>query len=138
MLMEAYNLQNLASFDLDISTGKMTISGGTYAGYEVFTPPPFDNQATRIVRFTNAAVDYPLRCSNPDNLYTTGSVLKCEVSAPWSDGVNRRYATWSSSTNNPAGALSVVRDDYVRADAYNFDLGMYFGDDCSAENDQHP
>lgn len=132
LITEAPTGSNFGLFDLDISTGKMSISGGTWAGYEVYALPPYDNQALRVIRFTNRPVEYPLRCSNPDGVYVIGSVLKCEVSAPWADSVVRRYALWSSSNSSPVGPWSIMRDDYVRAGSYNYDVGMFFGDDCSA------
>lgn len=131
MLTEAYNLPNLARFDLDTSTGRMTMSGGVWAGYEVYTPPPFDGQTSHVLRYINGPVAYPLRCSNPDGVYAKGSVLKCEVTAPWGDGILRKYSTFTSSVSSPADAWSILLDGYVRAGAYNYDLGMFFGNDCS-------
>jgi hypothetical protein len=132
LVTEAPTGSGFGLFDLDLSTGKMSISGGTYAGYEVYPPPPFDNQQLRVLRFTNAAVQYPLICSNPDGVYTTGSVLKCAVSAPWADGVTRRYSLFNAPNSSPAGAWSIMNEAYVRAGSYNYDVGMFFGDDCTA------
>ncbi|KAL0475087.1 hypothetical protein QR685DRAFT_511645 [Neurospora intermedia] len=136
MIFENPTGSNFGLFDLDISTGKMSISGGTWAGYEVYALPPYDSQNLRVIRFTNTLVEYPLRCSNPDGVYITGSVLMCDVSAPWDDGVMRRYAQWNSGNSSPSGAWNIMRDDYVRAGSYNYDLGMFFGDDCSAVGGQ--
>ncbi|KAH7634578.1 hypothetical protein B0T09DRAFT_353219 [Sordaria sp. MPI-SDFR-AT-0083] len=131
MLTESPEGPNYGFFDLDISTGKLTVSGGPYislyAGYEVYAPPPFNNQNLRPLRFTNMPVDYPVVCSNPDGVYTSGSVLKCEVSAPWADGVMRKYSLFNSGVSSPVGAWSIMREDYVRPGSYNFDVAMFYG-----------
>ena len=136
LITEAPTGSNFGLFDLDISTGKLSISGGTWAGYEVYALPPWASQILHVIRFTNTPVEYPLRCSTPDGVYMTGSVLKCEVSAPSADGVMRRYALWNNADSSPVGPWLIMRDDYVRAGSYNYDLGMFFGDDCSAVGGQ--
>lgn len=136
MLTENYNFPNFARFNLDTATGRLTMNGGPWAGYEVYTPPPFDSQTTRVIRFTDGPVDYPLRCSNPNGVYTTGSVLKCEVIVPWSDGVVRKYSTFTSNIGSPIGAWTILLDGHARTGAYNYDLGMFFSYDCNPEDVQ--
>lgn len=128
MITESYGFGNIGLFSLDTVTGKVTVFGGAYNGYEVYAPSPFNNQVTRPLRFTNGPVQYPLKCSTPGGVYSSGAVLKCEVSAPWEDGVIRRYSAFNSLISSPVGAWTIIKDDYIRGGTYDYELGMFYGD----------
>lgn len=114
-ITEAPTGSNFGLYNIDMSTGRVTLDNTDYTGYELYTPPSFANQIQRVIRFTNTlpVPDYPFRCINPEGLYTSGSILKCSVTAPWKDGVPRTYDAWWASESTPVLAFSIWLAGYV-------------------------
>jgi hypothetical protein len=132
-ITEAPTGSNFGLYNIDVATGRVTLNNTDYGGYELYAPPPFENQVQRVIRFINTlpVPNYPFRCGNPDGVYTSGSILKCSVTAPRNDGVGRTYDAWWASESNPVSAFSIWLDGYVPNGFYAYDVAMFFGQDCT-------
>ncbi|KAK3318189.1 hypothetical protein B0H66DRAFT_621973 [Apodospora peruviana] len=123
ILAEAPSFLNYALFDLYPETGALVIpAGNAWAGI---------GQTTRLMRYSDDPTAYPyyFACRNPDDVYTSGSILKCSVTAPWPSlgGAERSYTTFSASTSSPSGAWTLKLDGLIRAGAYDYDVAIDFG-----------
>jgi hypothetical protein len=119
---------NPAYFNLDMSTGALTLNMTAFANYQVYLPGPFDNQNFRVIRVTTAPAN-PLTCFNPDGQYTSGSVLKCSGSGAWSSGL-KTYNTLAWSSSGSTAAWQIRLDGYQSGTSTAYDVAMFFGSDC--------
>ncbi|KAK5655771.1 hypothetical protein OQA88_5309 [Cercophora sp. LCS_1] len=126
--------RQVAMFNLDTVSGALTLYNAQWAGYHVHAPAPFEGQTIRVIRFVAAVPQgaYPLLCSNPDGQYTSGSLIECALTAPSNDGVERIYNSFQAHPSSPAGTWSVrLTGEAPSAGYYDYDVGMFFGNDCA-------
>ncbi|KAK4032806.1 hypothetical protein C8A01DRAFT_40749 [Parachaetomium inaequale] len=117
-------------FNLDISTGALTLNNTAYEGYQVHAPSQSNNQVFHVIRFTTAPAASPLTCFNREGRYSSGSILKCSAPGNW-DGGPRMYSVFSSLVSATAAQAWQIRvDGYQSTARFDYDVAMFFGDDC--------
>lgn len=118
-------------FNLDTSTGALTVNNTAYPGYQVHMHHT-SNGSINPMRFSTAPAANPLLCFNPDGQYASGSVLKCSATEQWGAGL-RTYRAFSANRVMVA-AISpwqIVREGFQIGSTWvEYDVAMYFGDDC--------
>jgi hypothetical protein len=135
IVLEAQTADTFARFDMDPTSGNLTMHEGTYAGYQVQAPGPFNNQATRVLRIAQAPLAAslsPLTCADPTGAYADGSVLECQASGVWDSGSTVRYGAFvASSSATGAVPWQVAMDGISGSTFVSYQMAMFFGSACS-------
>ncbi|KAK3690496.1 hypothetical protein B0T22DRAFT_463718 [Podospora appendiculata] len=130
------NNGNVARFNLDTTTGRLTCNDTALAGLGVYAVGPFDNQflqSPRVLAPPVADTAVPLVCANPEGRYDEGSVLRCSFTAQWSTGP-RTYSTFLSSNlaiTAGGGTVALWVDGYSSANYWSYEVAVFYGAQCA-------